>query len=598
MSATIPNNIAELTKQQRRTLLRGTVNITKPKKDWAATLAGCTTEDQLNAVATEFATKLKHAIFALDNGVHPGDAGVLAPRINNKINKTTRIAERIAARLFPYDFDYPFGVQYTHCSMSQAIVYGQRIVNLSKAYYEFEAKRIEDLRKALLQENEFRATRASNSSHREGGFCTLKDRGPSTNVTHPSAMPVVVPPTDDEFHGLFHFLSQGGKVVGDRNAYVQFVRGVVYGDGRMDCCKQVVGPNHIRRLMQSIKSNEFIRHFLLGNNIINTEGAYAVAEFMRDPLRKANIETWYLAGNALNSEGIEIIAKALVRDQHVRQLWLKRNPIMKEGIRSLADVLLNRLDCPIEVLDLTNTGIGDDGVKFLCEALKENRNLRHLYLDANGLTERSAVYLADYFRHMDHSTNVGITSLWIGVNRLGDVGVRLLMDGLRNYRHLERLVIGSNRMTDVGMDAVAGAIAENEFLRNSLRVLNVGYYKSTADLGELPNDFKRIDHLLRVLVECRNLRQLNATECGLTVDHIMMIRAHHQFFGSELCDLNLNQSGIALGTTPEEGLEQLLEQNCQRRFGCGTKEYRRIHKRIDNGGPSIVLIDSIYRNNM
>ena len=49
---------------------------------------------------------------------------------------------------------------------------------------------------------------------------------------------------------------------------LEFVRGVLYDDQRMDLCKQVLGPLNINRLMEALQKNEFVRHFLLGNNII------------------------------------------------------------------------------------------------------------------------------------------------------------------------------------------------------------------------------------------------------------------------------------------------------------------------------------------
>jgi len=45
---------------------------------------------------------------------------------------------------------------------------------------------------------------------------------------------------------------------------IEFQRGVEYSDGRMDLCKMVLGPNNIGALMQSLRTNKTVTHFLLG----------------------------------------------------------------------------------------------------------------------------------------------------------------------------------------------------------------------------------------------------------------------------------------------------------------------------------------------
>lgn len=47
-----------------------------------------------------------------------------------------------------------------------------------------------------------------------------------------------------------------------------FIRGALFPDGRMDLCKQVVGPNSIVELCQAVSQSGAFKHFLLGNNIV------------------------------------------------------------------------------------------------------------------------------------------------------------------------------------------------------------------------------------------------------------------------------------------------------------------------------------------
>lgn len=64
--------------------------------------------------------------------------------------------------------------------------------------------------------------------------------------------------------------------------YIEFEKGVLYSDGRIDLCKMVTGPRNIGDLMESLKTNEFSKHFLLGNNIVGPTGVEAIASFIEE----------------------------------------------------------------------------------------------------------------------------------------------------------------------------------------------------------------------------------------------------------------------------------------------------------------------------
>ena len=116
-------------------------------------------------------------------------------------------------------------------------------------------------------------------------WCSLSNRPLSKRITEPMAMPVQEAPLE-ELKDFFNFLSSGGKIEPnfydrDRdNMCMKFTRGALYTDGRLDMCKQVVGPSHIEMLMNSLSKNTTINHFLLGNNIIDTIGAKSIANFI------------------------------------------------------------------------------------------------------------------------------------------------------------------------------------------------------------------------------------------------------------------------------------------------------------------------------
>jgi hypothetical protein len=91
--------------------------------------------------------------------------------------------------------------------------------------------------------------------------------------------------TKETLEPFFDHLRSGGAHLGDSTSRgiedaveadepfygtqtLEFQKGVVYSDHRMDRGKMVVGHIDIGDLMNSLKTNNFITHFLLGNNII------------------------------------------------------------------------------------------------------------------------------------------------------------------------------------------------------------------------------------------------------------------------------------------------------------------------------------------
>jgi len=72
---------------------------------------------------------------------------------------------------------------------------------------------------------------------------------------------------------------------------IEFEKGVLYQDHRMDLCKMTLGPQNIGALMQALRCNQHVEHFLLGNNITGRKGAEEIASFIKD--RPDQIRTWY-----------------------------------------------------------------------------------------------------------------------------------------------------------------------------------------------------------------------------------------------------------------------------------------------------------------
>ncbi|MEL6198344.1 MAG: hypothetical protein AAFT19_10880, partial [Pseudomonadota bacterium] len=206
----------------------------------------------------------------------------------------------------------------------------------------------------ITDPNPFRAARAPGA---RALYDALKAVPLSRAVTSPEAMPVVTAPAD-ELAPVFDHIGRGERAAGPA-----FPRGATFADGRLDMCKQVVGPEFIGGLTAAVRRGGAatgIEHFLIGNNVVGDGGAREIAAMLCDA-GAPRLKTLYLAGNALGPKGAWALSDALAGDRSVRSLWLKRNPIGPEGGAAIGALLAR--NATIETLDLVNTGLLDEGVE-------------------------------------------------------------------------------------------------------------------------------------------------------------------------------------------------------------------------------------------
>jgi len=257
---------------------------------------------------------------------------------------------------------------------------------------------------------------------------------------------------------------------------LEFEKGVLYSDRRMDLCKMVLGPTNIGELIESLKTNSFITHFLLGNNIIGPYGANCIANFLMEfPNR---MDTWYLAGNCIDTASFKILVNEWVKSTSVTNIWLKRNPLMPAAADDLFRLITQTSN--LRTLDLDQTELGDVGVAELFGKLaqhvpKKPLALRHIYLNAVGIGQKGATAIADFLA----SPHCTLDAIYGTNNPLGNNGASALAAGLKKNKSLTRLTLGSTGMGDDGAIALCVALEDHP----TMAVLDLSQHFSTPDLG-------------------------------------------------------------------------------------------------------------------
>lgn len=515
------------------------------------------------------------------------DCALFAPRhssrLNNKENKF-RFAEYCANEYF-------IKTNKMKEQLHANIHYQRLCALLSKTYTEHQ-------KNLAMLEAEFKTHRLL--EHTRKNWCELKNRKVQSTVAKPTAMPVDVAPLE-ELKPFFDHLNENKPI-----EFKQFTRGTVFPDGRMDLCKQVVGPSWIGNLMDSLKNNDKVKHFLLGNNITGSEGGFHIRRFLLDKERKCKIKTWYLAGSDFDTMACKNICEGLMDDTDCNALWLKRNPIYADGMVYMKELLKNNKT--IEILDLHNCGIGfkngayyakedeyeqfktSDGIKDLFEGLCHNTTLKHLYLDANGLTVDSCRFIADYFEYKKQTGERGINSLWIDMNVIGDEGIQILTKSLNGYTFLKRFCIGATYMSNVGM----GYVTDNLKNSTSLKILDLSLYKATADMGTLPNNISN-DGVPKLceFIESTNVEYLNISMNNIDSDHMEMI-AHSLEKNTSIKYFHYKQYGQKIKQNVVKLIDTILNRNRKLTGGKYNNETLRLLKHSQK----VLNIDSIYRNSM
>ena len=511
----------------------------EPFGDWLATLpriggwkvlarlavfAAVGSDETLARTLVDRIAQLVHdrLIAELEGTAPLSDCAIAAPRTESATQRVSGLAAAIATRMFPNRERQDAYVGYT-----------RRIAALSHRW-----------REAQGPVPSVRAQRRNEALSWEGDapHAPLSDA-----VVRPRPVPVQPCPPDQLDPLLDHLRDK--SAVGEPTA---FPRGTHMPDGRLDLCKQVVGPDGIGPVLDALADHEHVSHFMIGNNIVGNSGAQAIAEFIASG--RSYVDVWYIGGNEIDAEGLQPICEALYDNPHVQSLWLKRNPLGPDAGAVLGSLL--RRNDRLHTLDLVNTGLLDEGAEALLDALADNRGLRHLYLGTNGLGLETAQRLAAWLAVDDR-----LESLYVSCNRLGDEGVALLAEALATNATLQRLGLSSNRLGPAAAATLAEALTSN----TSLRFLDLGWTRATAAVGELGNRIgdAGAEALGSMLRTNRTLRSLDISHNRISqrgIDAIAAALADND----TLVSMRHPQYGKAVNHDSIDALHARLESNWER----------------------------------
>lgn len=133
-----------------------------------------------------------------------------------------------------------------------------------------------------------------------------------------------------------------------------------------------------------------------------------------------------------------------------------------EGLDNCLDKkeLIQALSCrkDLQVINISNSNIGDEGTKDLCDALLNNKHLETINLHGNKITAKGITEVANLVKQ-----NSSVKRINIGYNPIGDSGAEILAPILEKPQLVD-LVLNDIRVSSRGINTIFTALRSNTVL--------------------------------------------------------------------------------------------------------------------------------------
>ena len=222
------------------------------------------------------------------------------------------------------------------------------------------------------------------------------------------------------------------------------------------------------------------------------------------------IEELNLSNNAINNNGMNIIAEKLIHCPEIKQIKLGGNYITEfESIRDISNCK------KLTLIDINTNMFGDVGAISFANAIVNCENISRIVLNNNNIGPDSIGRLAEVFENLRYLTSINLST-----NRLGSTGVTILAKHLKKYSKLFSLDISYNQIGDGGADSIAEvlpyciSLANLDLCGNQIgddgvycfeKVLSQCLVLRYINLDKNKISNEGSDHLAEVLSECPNI---------------------------------------------------------------------------------------------
>ncbi|XP_054444119.1 NACHT, LRR and PYD domains-containing protein 13 [Pteronotus mesoamericanus] len=208
-------------------------------------------------------------------------------------------------------------------------------------------------------------------------------------------------------------------------------------------CKSITPVTVLKELVLVLHGNSRLTHLNLSSNRLGVTVSTMIFKTLRHSA--CNLKYLCLEKCDLSAASSEALASVLTSTQRTARLSLGFNPLQDDGVRWLC-ASLRQPDCALERLALCCCQLGVPSCRHLSDALRQNRSLTHLNLRKNQLGDEGVRFLCEALRRPDCL----LQSLDLSECSFRAEGCRALAAVLERNRRLKVLDIGRNRVQDAG----------------------------------------------------------------------------------------------------------------------------------------------------
>lgn len=272
---------------------------------------------------------------------------------------------------------------------------------------------------------------------------------------------------------------------------------------------------------------------------LGDKGARAIAMTMRE--NNQNLECLNLHDNGIGDVGVKSVCDMMASNSSLTKLDLSGNRVGKPGVSALSEMLQSNVY--LKDLNLSGCAIksGSDVEKFI-SSLVVNNQLESLNLSNNEIGDGGAICLGPVLL-----SNQSLRFLDVSWNNIHSAGAEALCRGLSRNVTLTELDISWNGLGNNGAEFIKQSLLENK----SLRILNLCCNHISLD---------GVKQIVKALTRSRTLEVLRIGKNPfLSSGASMILKSLLANQHSALFELSLD--GVVFNEECEARLSALLEQN-------------------------------------
>lgn len=257
----------------------------------------------------------------------------------------------------------------------------------------------------------------------------------------------------------------------------------------VDLCGKKLKHDDIKVISKVLKKSKLIETLKMSNNQLTLEdteftnalgtndtvqnlwlrnnniGSTGANNLAKSLKSNSTLKSILLTGNRIGHDGIASLVEALLENDTLESLSLNDNPIGISGVKSMA-TLLSSGECSLKILYLNKINLGDKGIALLANALKENDTLECLEIANNNITHVGAQSL-----ELALEDNNTLQKVNMAHNNIGNEGVGCIATALIGNRSLNVLDLSHNNIGNEGAEAMAESLSIRG--NNTLRELKL-----------------------------------------------------------------------------------------------------------------------------